>query len=136
MNVTSYLKLQFIGHFSNFLNDFVGTIKPWSDIFWTFTLYGGFFVGMEPQIHQIIHLQVPLHSMLVCLLFFLILGNVQVIFQNLQNLLTLFNPIFILWSLTITKNVVNKSGFIVIIKCVERRHDNGHMKSSIVTKLT
>ena len=76
------------------------------------------------------------HSMLKCILFLLILDNLQVIFQNLQNLLTFFNPILSFWSSTITKNMVNKSGCIIIMKCFERRHANGHMKSSIIPKLT
>ena len=100
------------------------------------TLYGGLFVGMQPQIYQFIHLEVSLHSMLVCILFLFILGNLQVIFQELQNFLTLLNQILIIWSYNITKNVVNKSGCIITIKCFERRHANGHMKSSIIAKLT
>ena len=54
--------------------------------------------------------------MLFCILFLLILGNLQVIFQNLQNFLTFFNPILSFWISTITKNVVNKSGCIINIK--------------------
>ena len=100
MDITSYWKLQFICHFSNFSNHFVGTIKPWFDIFWTFPFYGGLFVGPQPKINQVIHLEVSLHSMLICILFLLILGNLQVIFQNIQNLLTSFNPILIFWGST------------------------------------
>ena len=74
--------------------------------------------------------------MLACILFLLILGNLQVIFQNLQNLLTFFNPILIIFSSTITKSVFNQSGCIITIDLFERRHANGHMESSIVTKLT
>ena len=38
-NFTSHGKLQFIGHFSNLSNHLVGTVKPWYEFFWTFTLY-------------------------------------------------------------------------------------------------
>ena len=91
---------------------------------------------MKPKINQLIHLKVSLHSMLICILFLLVLGNLQVIFQNLQNILTLFNPTLIFWSYTITKDVVNKSGCIITINCIERRHANGHMKNNIIAKLT
>ena len=94
------------------------------------------FVGLQPQIYQVIHLEVSLHSMLVCILFLLILSNLQVFFQNLQNFLTFFNPILSFWSSTITKDVVNKSGCIITINLFKRRHANGHRKSRIVTKLT
>ena len=65
MNFASHGKLQLIDHFSNFLNHFVGTIKSWFEIFWTFTFYGGLFVGLQRQIYQVIHFEVSLHSMLV-----------------------------------------------------------------------
>ena len=91
---------------------------------------------MQPQINQVVRLEISLHSMLVCILFFFILGNLQVIFQNLQNFLTLFNPILSLWISNITKNVVNKIGCIITINWFKRIHANGHMESSIVTKLT
>ena len=74
--------------------------------------------------------------MLVYILFLLILGNLEVIFQILQNILNLFNTIPRILSFTITKIVVNKSGCIITIKCFERRHANGCMKSSIIVKLT
>ena len=134
MNFTSHGKLQFIRYVSNLSNHLVGTIKTWFEFFWTFTLYGGFFVGMQPQIRQFTHLEMPLHSIFVCMLFLLILSNLQVISENLQNFLTWFNPILIIWSSNITKNVVNKIGS--IINLFKRRHSNGHMESSIVTKLT
>ena len=117
MNFSSHGNLQLIGHFSNFPNYFVGTIKYWFEIFWTFTFYGGLFVGMKLQIHQVIPLELSLHSMFMCILFLLILSNLQVISQSLQNFLTFFNPILSLWSSTITKNVVNKIGRIRTIKC-------------------
>ena len=78
MNFVSHGNLQLIGHFSNFSNHFVETIKPWFDIFWTFTFYGGLFVGIQPQIHQVIYLELSLHSMLFYILFLLILSNLQV----------------------------------------------------------
>ena len=59
-----------------------------------------------------------------------------IISQNLQNFFTFFNPILILWRYTITKNVVNKIGCIITINLFERKHANGHMKSSIVEKIT
>ena len=137
MNFTSHGKLQLIGHFSNFLNHFVGTIKHWFEVLWTFTLYGGLFVALQPQIHQVIHLELSLHSILFCILFLLILRNLHVISQNFQDLFTFFNPILGLWSSTIIKNVVNKSGCIITIKLFKIIfHVNGHMESSIVTKLT
>ena len=82
--------------------------RPWFEFFLTFTLYGGFFVGMQPQIYELIHLEMSLHSMFPYILFLLILGNLQVIFQSIKNFLTFFNPILSLWSSTITENVVNK----------------------------
>ena len=63
-------------------------------------------------------------------------GNLQVIFQNLQNLLTFFNPILSLWIYTITKSVVKESVCIITINLFERIHANGHMKSSIIEKIT
>ena len=69
MDLTSFWKFQFICHFSNFSNRFVGTIKPWFEIFRNLTFYGGLFVGMQPKINQGIHLEVSLHSMLICIFF-------------------------------------------------------------------
>ena len=97
---------------------------------WCFVLW------FQPQVHQVIHLETSLHSMLICILLLFILGNLQVIFQNLQNILTLFNPILSLWISTITKNVDDKIWWIITIKFFKRIHANGHMESSIVTKLT
>ena len=73
---------------------------------------------------------------MICILFLLILRNLQVISQNLQNFLTLLNPILNFWSSTITKYMVNKIGCIITIRHSERIHANGYLESSIGTKLT
>ena len=71
---------------------------------------------------------------ILCLsaLIFVVLCRLQVLFQQLENLLTLYDPILGLASSALPEDQVYQSGSIISVQYSEWCHTNGHVEGGVV----
>ena len=65
-----------------------------------------------------------------------VLRHLQVLFQQLENLLTLYDPILGLGSSALPEDHVYQSGSIISVQFSEGCHTNGHVEGGVVAMLS
>jgi hypothetical protein len=74
---------------------------------------------------------VPIHTYLLS-----VCHCLQVLFQQIENLLTLYDPILGLGISALHEDQVYQSGSIISIQCSEGCHTNGHVEGGVVAMLS
>ena len=89
-------------------------------------------IGLESQENKISNLKDALYPVPVRTYLLSVLRRLQVLFQQLENLLTLYDPILGLGSSALPEDQVYQSGSIISVQCSEGCHTNGHVEGGVV----
>jgi hypothetical protein len=68
----------------------------------------------------------------VCTYLLSVLRRLQVLFQQLDNLPNLYDPILGLGSSSLPEDQLYQSGSIISVQCSEGCHTNGHVEGGVV----
>jgi hypothetical protein len=132
MNLAPLWKLYLIINLAYSAHDPVRTIKSGLEPLSPTLLQRSLSAGLESQENQISNLKVVLYPMHVRTYLFSVLCRLQVLFQQLENLLTLYDPILSLGSSSLPEDQVYQSGSIIYVQCSEGCHTNGHVVGGVV----
>jgi hypothetical protein len=65
-----------------------------------------------------------------------VLRHLQILFHQLKNILTLYDPILGLGRFSLPEDQVYQSGSIISVQCSEGCHTNGHVEGGVVAMLS